>query len=57
MMALTFRTKATPSTPPVPLYPLVTPCSIMPTGFMMALTFQTGNSAYLYLTVAFVQVG
>ena len=29
----------------------------MPTGFMMALTFQTGNSAYLYLTVAFVQVG
>lgn len=30
---------------------------IMPTGFMMALTFGCGNSAYLYLTVAFVQVG
>ncbi|GAX82101.1 hypothetical protein CEUSTIGMA_g9529.t1 [Chlamydomonas eustigma] len=29
---------------------------ILPTGFMMALTFQTGNGAYLYLTVSFVQM-
>jgi len=29
---------------------------VMPTGFFMALTFFTGNSAYLYLTVAFVQM-
>jgi hypothetical protein len=29
---------------------------IMPIGFMMALCMQTGNAAYLYLTVAFVQV-
>ncbi|GAX82100.1 hypothetical protein CEUSTIGMA_g9528.t1 [Chlamydomonas eustigma] len=29
---------------------------IMPIGFMMALCMQTGNAAYLYLTVAFVQM-
>ncbi|GIL68471.1 hypothetical protein Vafri_21743 [Volvox africanus] len=29
---------------------------VLPTGFFMALTFQTGNMGYLYLTVAFVQM-
>eukprot|EP00775_Hariotina_reticulata_P004300 gene4300-4552_t len=29
---------------------------IMTTGFFMALSFQSGNTAYLYLTVAFVQM-
>lgn len=29
---------------------------ILPTGLMMALTFNLGNTAYLYLTVAFVQM-
>lgn len=29
---------------------------VMPTGFMMALTFVTGNGAYLHLTIAFVQM-
>jgi hypothetical protein len=30
---------------------------ILPTAGFMALTFQTGNTGYLYLTMAFVQVG
>ena len=29
---------------------------ILPTGLMMALTFNLGNAAYLYLTVAFLQM-
>ncbi len=29
---------------------------VLPTGFFMALTFQMGNTGYLYLTVAFVQM-
>lgn len=29
---------------------------VAPTGFFMALTFQTGNMGYLYLSVAFVQM-
>lgn len=29
---------------------------LLPTGFLMAVTFQTGNAGYLYLTVAFVQM-
>lgn len=36
--------------------PPLSPAQVMPTGFMMALTFQCGNGAYLHLTVAFVQV-
>lgn len=31
--------------------------NVLPTGFFMAVTFFMGNTAYLYLTVAFVQVG
>uniref|UniRef100_A0A7S0RY75 Sugar phosphate transporter domain-containing protein n=1 Tax=Chlamydomonas leiostraca TaxID=1034604 RepID=A0A7S0RY75_9CHLO len=29
---------------------------VLPTGFCMALTFHTGNMAYLYLSVAFIQM-
>lgn len=41
--------------PPIPLSPL--PCSsIVPVGFLFAGTLWTGNAAYLYLSVSFIQM-
>ncbi|GLI66860.1 hypothetical protein VaNZ11_010847 [Volvox africanus] len=40
----------------IPVTPRYYLTRVLPTGFFMALTFQTGNMGYLYLTVAFVQM-
>ncbi|GLC60734.1 hypothetical protein PLESTB_001665000 [Pleodorina starrii] len=54
--AASFPSSPSPSGRPFPMTPRYYLTRVLPTGGFMALTFQTGNMGYLYLTVAFVQM-